>query len=38
VSLDIPTDPFMATVYRIALIIALEEFLSRADLRRRADA
>jgi hypothetical protein len=38
VMLDIAQDPFMATVYRTRLIIALEEFWSRADFRQRADA
>ena len=31
VMLDVAQDPFMTTVYRTGLIIALEEFWSRAD-------
>ena len=38
VMLDVAQDPFMAHVYRTGLIIALEEFWSRADFRQRADA
>jgi len=38
VMLDVAQDPFMTTVYRTGLIIALEEFWSRADFRQRAYA
>jgi hypothetical protein len=39
VMLDVAQDPFMATVYRTGLIIALEEFFwPRGGVRQRADA